>query len=130
MFKKNRKWMILRHALFPLILYHTFVFLKFNKANFCLLLKLPCSFWKKKITYILKNSIYERELESFHFEKKNYIITMEKWKSPSGRKKRKTLKMLWQNHSKRVNVSKIYICVWRLYLFLCDYVFNIHGFRV
>lgn len=30
-------------------------------------------FLKKKITYILKNSIYERELESFHFEKKKKL---------------------------------------------------------
>lgn len=36
-------------------------------------------FLKKKITYILKNSIYERELESFHFEKKK--ITSSLWKN-------------------------------------------------
>lgn len=36
-------------------------------------------FLKKKITYILKNSIYERELESFHFEKKK--ITSSPWKN-------------------------------------------------
>lgn len=81
-----------------------------------MLLKLPFSFWKKK--YFVEFNIWERTRKfQFWKRKKDYIIAMENLKkNASWKKKRMALKILWRNHPKRVNVSKIYICIWRLYL--------------